>query len=251
MYYNWRYYNTVEGRWLVKDLIGEKEKYLLYAYGNNSPYNDKDYLGLSVEWEEGNVRDIVVQSYNLTFIPSIITDAIDSIILTSFIEKNAISSAFTAILGSSALMYWNRHILMMHRHFIAGTGLDYTYMPSKIKSLSFLIKRGYRYGKLNNYKSPIRMKDWMSTSDIENEAYTLKDYKYIVGGSFDRKCNFHYTVYIRDTYDFNFVKDLDGSYINYDNFARLMGGVIPGFLANAKSFLVKGKKDGVLLAEQS
>ena len=30
-----------------------------------------------------------------------------------------------------------------------------------------------------------------------------------------------------------------------------MGGVIPGFLANAKSFLVKGKKDGVLLAEQS
>ena len=87
MYYNWRYYNTVEGRWLVKDLIGEKEKYLLYAYGNNSPYNDKDYLGLSVEWEEGNVRDIVVQSYNLTFIPSIITDAIDSIILTSFIEK--------------------------------------------------------------------------------------------------------------------------------------------------------------------
>lgn len=102
---------------------------------------------------------------------------------------------------------------------------------------------------LNNYEHYAEY--WMSTSDIENEAYTLKDYKYIVGGSFDRKCNFHYTVYIRDTYDFNFVKDLDGSYINYDNFARSMGGVIPGFLANAKRFLVKGKKDGVLLAEQS
>lgn len=73
------------------------------------------------------------------------------------------------------------------------------------------------------------MKSWHPENDIENEAYTLKSYSYIVGGNFDKNCDFHYTVYIKDRYDFNFIKDSKRSYLTFDNFARLMGGVIPGF----------------------
>lgn len=89
------------------------------------------------------------------------------------------------------------------------------------------------------------MKTWASDTNIKDEAYTLKDYDYIVGGNFDESCNFNYTVYIEDKYDFNFRKDHNGSYVTYDNFARLMGGVVPGFISQAKPFIVKGKKDDI------
>ena len=99
--------------------------------------------------------------------------------------------------------------------------------------------------KNHNFEGPIRMKTWASDTNIKDEAYTLKDYSYIVGGNFDESCNFNYTVYIKDEYDFNFRKDHNGSYVTYDNFARLMGGVVPEFIAQAKPFIVKGKKDDI------
>ena len=99
--------------------------------------------------------------------------------------------------------------------------------------------------KNHNFEGPIRMKTWASDTNIKDEAYTLKDYYYIVGGNFDESCNFNYTVYIRDVYDFNFRPDYDGSYVTFDNFARLMGGVVPGFISRAKPFIVKGKKDDI------
>lgn len=37
----------------------------------------------------------------------------------------------------------------------------------------------------------------------------------------------------------------NGSYVTFDNFARLMGGVVPGFISQAKPFIVKGKKDDI------
>ncbi len=89
------------------------------------------------------------------------------------------------------------------------------------------------------------MKKWRFVSDITNEAYTLKDYEYIVGGDFDEQCYFCYSVYIKDKYDFNYREDREGSYITYDNFARLMGGVVPGVISEAKPFIVKGKKEDV------
>lgn len=83
-------------------------------------------------------------------------------------------------------------LYFMHRHFLAGSGTDYTYMPDKIKGLEYSVREGYRYGKSINFKSPIRMKSWHPENDIENEAYTLKSYSYIVGGNFDKNCDFHY-----------------------------------------------------------
>ena len=100
-----------------------------------------------------------------------------------------------------------------------------------------------------NFKSPIRMKGWVRVHDNTDEIYTLKKYSYIVGGFFDNKCNFHYTVYIKDKYDFNFVEDSHGSYLHLDNLFRFGGGTIPRFFFNAKAFIVKGKKEGIFYAK--
>ena len=161
------------------------------------------------------------------------------------LNKTMTSSFYSIIMGASALTEWNHHVLFMHRHYLAGTGKNYTYMPEYIRPLKYRLKEGYDYGKNHNFEGPIRMKTWASDTNIKDEAYTLKDYDYIVGGNFDESCNFNYTVYIKDKYDFNFRKDHNGSYVTYDNFARLMGGVVPGFISQAKPFIVKGKKDDI------
>ena len=44
-YYNWRYYSPVFGRWVVKDLLLEKQQYNLYRYCSNSPIYLYDQLG--------------------------------------------------------------------------------------------------------------------------------------------------------------------------------------------------------------
>ncbi|MCD8071338.1 MAG: hypothetical protein LUE08_08175 [Akkermansiaceae bacterium] len=259
VYYNYRHFNPTDGRWISRDPIDEQnggnfleenEKHLLYIFINNSPFCGTDIIGLTAEWENGDVKDIVRQSYSIDFPAVELTQAADKLILLPiFNSKAIISAAYSAILMPGAAIQWNRHVVFMHRHFLAGSGTDYTYMPDKIKGLEYSVREGYRYGKSINFKSPIRMKSWHPENDIENEAYTLKSYSYIVGGNFDKNCDFHYTVYIKDRYDFNFIKDSKRSYLTFDNFARLMGGVISGFLANAKDFIVKGKREGVLLAK--
>lgn len=45
-YYGFRYYNPVTGRWLSRDLIGEKGGVNLYVMLRNDPVNDADILGL-------------------------------------------------------------------------------------------------------------------------------------------------------------------------------------------------------------
>ena len=47
IYYNYRYYSLDLGRWLSKDLIGEKGGFNLYIMVNNSSVNSIDYLGLN------------------------------------------------------------------------------------------------------------------------------------------------------------------------------------------------------------
>ena len=42
VYYNYRYYNPTDGRWIGQDRI---EQHNLYSYLNNSPLNGNDYLG--------------------------------------------------------------------------------------------------------------------------------------------------------------------------------------------------------------
>ena len=46
VYYNYRYYNPENGKWLKRDPIAEKGGYNLYAFVNNNPVNYFDNLGL-------------------------------------------------------------------------------------------------------------------------------------------------------------------------------------------------------------
>ena len=47
VYYNWRYYNSVDGRWTGRDKLQEQEN-ILYNYCNNAALYKNDYLGASV-----------------------------------------------------------------------------------------------------------------------------------------------------------------------------------------------------------
>ncbi|WP_261979720.1 RHS repeat-associated core domain-containing protein [Akkermansia muciniphila] len=47
VYYNYRYYNPQNGRWISRDPMTEKESYLLYGYVNNMPTLYSDELGLA------------------------------------------------------------------------------------------------------------------------------------------------------------------------------------------------------------
>ena len=49
VYYNWRYYNTCDGRWTIKDLIEEKGGLNLYAALNNKQLCCSDKLGLYIQ----------------------------------------------------------------------------------------------------------------------------------------------------------------------------------------------------------
>ena len=46
VYYNYRYYNPQNGRWISRDPMTEKESCLLYGYVNNMPTLYSDELGL-------------------------------------------------------------------------------------------------------------------------------------------------------------------------------------------------------------
>ena len=47
LYYGYRYYQPIAGRWLNRDPIGEKGGRNIYAFATNDPINRVDYLGLS------------------------------------------------------------------------------------------------------------------------------------------------------------------------------------------------------------
>ena len=73
IYYNYRHYNPVDGRWIGRDKIVEMEylKLLVYNYGDNSPLALLDVLGLdSFSCNKANVnryKDLIVRVYLQTF----------------------------------------------------------------------------------------------------------------------------------------------------------------------------------------
>ena len=67
VYYNWRYFDSLSGKWIERDELWEKVSQNLYSFCNNFPCNKCDVLGLSTIWEKGDVREIVKKSYSLDF----------------------------------------------------------------------------------------------------------------------------------------------------------------------------------------
>ena len=50
IYFGYRYYDPMSGRWLSREPLGEAESVNLYAYCHNDPVNKYDYLGLAEGW---------------------------------------------------------------------------------------------------------------------------------------------------------------------------------------------------------
>ncbi|MEG0588134.1 MAG: RHS repeat-associated core domain-containing protein, partial [Akkermansia sp.] len=46
VYYNYRHYNPMDGRWINRDLISEQDGYNLYDFVGNNCFKGNDYLGL-------------------------------------------------------------------------------------------------------------------------------------------------------------------------------------------------------------
>lgn len=62
VYYNYRYYNPADGRWISRDLIAEEGGWNLYAFLSDSPFYEYDSLGL----EQKNLEDYKDYDTNFT-----------------------------------------------------------------------------------------------------------------------------------------------------------------------------------------
>lgn len=66
VYYNYRHYNPVDGRWIGREPLNEHEEWNVYIYVQNKPINNFDVTGLFIDtvWDVGNmlwdVGEIVV-----------------------------------------------------------------------------------------------------------------------------------------------------------------------------------------------
>ena len=57
VYYNYRYYNPTDGRWIRRDSLGEMTGLNLYEFVHNNPCIHIDYTGLFIDtiWDVGNM----------------------------------------------------------------------------------------------------------------------------------------------------------------------------------------------------
>ncbi|MEI3559508.1 MAG: RHS repeat-associated core domain-containing protein [Akkermansia muciniphila] len=251
VYYNYRHLNPLDGRWINRDPIQEQGEWNLYSFINNSINIEADLLGLSsIEWELGDVKEIVTKKYNLSFSDPVHDEIIDNFIINGLGPNGR--AVFAAVMGFVSLRYWNIDIMKIYTHFLAGRGTDYTYDPNKIpkKPEMYAVKKAIAFVKedpKNRCNKNIRMKNWSLAHSKENDMlYILGDYSYIVGGIVDNKFNFKYSLYIYDIYDFDF-RSLEGTWKEkmakcFRNVACFVSGKIPEFQFNSKNFIIKGVK---------
>ena len=223
----------------------------MYSFINNSINIEADLLGLSsIEWELGDVKEIVTKKYNLSFSDPGHDEIIDNFIINGLGPNGR--AVFAAVMGFVSLRYWNIDIMKIYTHFLAGRGTDYTYDPNKIpkKPEMYAVRKAIAFVKAdpkNRCNKNIRMKNWSLAHSKENDMlYILGDYRYIVGGIVDNKFNFKYSLYIYDIYDFDF-RSLEGTWKEkmakcFRNVAWFVSGKIPEFQFNSKNFIIKGVK---------
>lgn len=60
VFYNYRCYNPLDGRWISRDPIGEEGGANLYCFVGNDPVNKVDLLGLSNNTQVSNIKDIMI-----------------------------------------------------------------------------------------------------------------------------------------------------------------------------------------------
>ena len=62
-YYNYRHYNLVDGRWLSRDILGEKEGLLLYTFCKNNVIQITDHIGLKINYEKRPCMQVLSKNY--------------------------------------------------------------------------------------------------------------------------------------------------------------------------------------------
>ena len=77
VYYNFRYYNPLDGRWTRRDILGEDAGNNLYAYVYNASTNTIDYIGLeqtkctvTIVWGHGNDVDQYIEDNYQNYDPT-------------------------------------------------------------------------------------------------------------------------------------------------------------------------------------
>ena len=77
VYYNFRYYNSLDGRWTRRDILGEDAGNNLYAYVYNASTNTIDYIGLeqtkctvTIVWGHGNDVDQYIEDNYQNYDPT-------------------------------------------------------------------------------------------------------------------------------------------------------------------------------------
>ena len=257
IYYNYRYLNPADGRWINRDPIQEQSKWNLYGIAGNNHIHNFDFLGLKViEWELGDVKEIVKNRYDFHFRDPEKEYIEDTQILVQFNTSiYQLRNIFVAAVGGPSLLNSNPDVLKIYVHYMAGRGTDYTFDPKKLprKPEMTAIRQAILFVKQdpkNRCNKNIRMKNWGSSHAEENGlAYVLGDYRYIVGGIVDDNFKMKYSLYIHDIYDFNFLPLNKNSTWReklgkcFRNTACFLGGIIPEYVFNAKTFIVKGVKE--------
>ncbi|MFR8201303.1 RHS repeat domain-containing protein [Akkermansia sp.] len=257
IYYNYRYLNPADGRWINRDPIQEQSKWNLYGIAGNNHIHNFDFLGLKViEWELGDVKEIVKNRYDFHFRDPEKEYIEDTQILVQFDTSiYQLRNIFVAAVGGPSLLNSNPDVLKIYVHYMAGRGTDYTFDPKKLprKPEMTAIRQAILFVKQdpkNRCNKNIRMKNWGSSHAEENGlAYVLGDYRYIVGGIVDDNFKMKYSLYIHDIYDFNFLPLNKNSTWReklgkcFRNTACFLGGRIPEYIFNAKTFIVKGVKE--------
>lgn len=70
VYYNWRYYNAMNGRWIIKDIIGEKGGLNLYAALKNKQLWSYDKLGLYIQLFDERIHAYKSEKPNIELVGS-------------------------------------------------------------------------------------------------------------------------------------------------------------------------------------
>lgn len=240
VYYNYRHYNSNDGRWINRDPIAEEGGWNLYGYILNNPIFLKDYIGLASWGAEKIAPDPHpnLPKYEYSIDPWRIGN-----ITLGYPEVYA---ALTAAEIASPLAY------EMFIKYLSKTGGEYIINPQDIINLeedepdglqdniNLLARLAIAYAfEHKSFKKQLYLDSWQLLHTRSWRAnYILGKYYMTMTATVNSDCSVNYTAYISDIYDFD-----------YDNWLQMRFAALEknGYAA---SFNVRGNISGVYKKEK-
>ena len=241
VYYNYRHYNSNDGRWINRDPIAEEGGWNLYGYILNNPIFLKDYIGLASWGAEKIAPDPHpnLPKYEYSIDPWRIGN-----ITLGYPEVYA---ALTAAEIASPLAY------EMFIKYLSKTGGEYIINPQDIINLeedepdglqdniNLLARLAIAYAfEHKSFKKQLYLDSWQLLHTRSWRAnYILGKYYMTMTATVNSDCSVNYTAYISDIYDFD-----------YDDWLQMRFAALEknGYAA---SFNVRGNISGVYKKRKS